>query len=78
MRNSLDVSEPWTLSLNFVLNMLASDFCHVYIPYQDILQGIPGFATYCPCGVSWCRGLTTCLLYVGPLLEILFKTIVGV
>ena len=25
-----------------------------------------GFATDCPCGV-WCRGLTTCLLYVGPL-----------
>ena len=26
---------------------------------------VPGFATDCPCGV-WCRGLTTCLLYVGP------------
>ena len=26
----------------------------------------PGFATDCPCGV-WCRGLTTCLLYVVPL-----------
>ena len=27
---------------------------------------VSGFATDCPCGV-WYRGLTTCLLYVGPL-----------
>ena len=26
---------------------------------------ISGFATDCPCDV-WCRGLTTCLLHVGP------------
>ena len=31
-------------------------------------RGVSGFATDCPCGV-WCRGLTTCLLYVGPLFE---------
>ena len=29
-------------------------------------RGASGFATDCPCGV-WCRGLTTCLLHVGPL-----------
>ena len=29
-------------------------------------MGVPGSATDCPCGV-WCRGLTTCPLYVGPL-----------
>ena len=29
-------------------------------------RGVSGFATDCACGV-WCRGLTTCLLYVGPL-----------
>ena len=29
-------------------------------------RGVSGFATGCTCGV-WCRGLTTCLLYVGPL-----------
>ena len=34
------------------------------------------FATYCHCGV-WCRGLTPCLLYVGPLFGNLFKMIVG-
>ena len=29
-------------------------------------RGFSGFATDCPCGV-WCRRLTTCLLYIGPL-----------
>ena len=29
-------------------------------------RGVSGFATDCPGGV-WCRGLITCLLYVGPL-----------
>ena len=28
-------------------------------------RGVSGFATDCPFGV-WCRGLTTCLLHVGP------------
>ena len=28
-------------------------------------RGVSGFATDCPCGV-WCRGLTTCLVHVGP------------
>ena len=28
-------------------------------------RGVSGFATDCPCSV-WCRGLTTCLLQVGP------------
>ena len=28
-------------------------------------RGVSCFATDCPCGV-WCRGLTTCLLHVGP------------
>ena len=29
-------------------------------------RGVPSFATDCPCSV-WCRGVTTCPLYVGPL-----------
>ena len=29
-------------------------------------RGVSGFPTDCPCDV-WCRGLTTCLLRVGPL-----------
>ena len=28
-------------------------------------RGVSGIATDCPCDV-WCRGLTTCLLHVGP------------
>ena len=35
-------------------------------PTRIIYRGVPGFATDCPSGV-WCRGLTTCSLYVGPL-----------
>ena len=31
-----------------------------------LCRGVSGFATDCPCGV-WCCGLTTCLLYAGPL-----------
>ena len=37
-------------------------------PSRIFYRRVPGFATDCPCGV-WCRGLTTCLLYVGPPLE---------
>ena len=33
-------------------------------PTRIFYREVPGFATDCPCGV-WCRGLTTCLLYVG-------------
>ena len=32
-------------------------------PSRIFYRRVPGFATDCPCGV-WCRGLTTCLLYV--------------
>ena len=32
---------------------------------SNFYRGVPGFATDCPCGV-WCRGLTICLLYIGP------------
>ena len=32
-------------------------------------RGVPGFATGRPFGV-WYHGITTCLLYVGPLLKI--------
>ena len=38
-------------------------------PTRMLYGGVPGFATDCPCGV-WCRRLTICPLYVGPLMEI--------
>ena len=34
-------------------------------PTWIFCRGVSGFATDCPCDV-WCRGLTTCLLHVGP------------
>ena len=39
-------------------------------------KGVSGFATDCPCGVCY-RGLTTCLLYVGPLFGNRFKQELG-
>ena len=55
---------PWTFSLNIWLNMLPSDcfMSCLHVCYRVV----PGFATDCSCGV-WCRGLATCLLYIGPL-----------
>ena len=65
MCNSLDVSatghSPWILAWTCYLQ---TPLCHVCIPYSDILQGVPSFATDCHCGVRWLE-LTTCLLYVG-------------
>ena len=59
---------PWTFSLNIGLNMFPLDpfmsCLHSLLGYST--GGVPGFATDCPCSV-WCRGLTTCPLYVGPL-----------
>ena len=60
---------PWTFSLNIGLNMFPLDSfmsCLFTFPTRIFYRGVPGFATDCPCGV-WCRGLTTCPLYVGPL-----------
>ena len=41
---------------------------HVTSSYSTWIfcRGVSGFVIDCPCGV-WCPGLTTCLLYVGPL-----------
>ena len=40
-------------------------------------RGVSGFATDCPCSV-WCRGLTTCLLHVGPPFgKLIFKQQLG-
>ena len=35
---------------------------------KTFYRGVTGFEINCPCGV-WCRGLTTCSLYVVPLFE---------
>ena len=61
---------PLDIPLEYWIEHIPTPLCHVHIPYWDILEifyrGVPGFTTDCPCGVWW-RGLTTCLLYVGPL-----------
>ena len=44
------------------LDVYALDILSARIFYR----GVPDCATDSPCGV-WCRGFTTCLLYVGPL-----------
>ena len=57
----------WTFSLNIGLNILHGLLYVMFtFPTRIFYRGVSGFATDCPCGV-WCRGLTTCLLYVGPL-----------
>ena len=50
-------SEYVTFGLLYVMFRLSS---------RIFYRGLLYFATDCPCGV-WCRGLNTCLLYVGPL-----------
>ena len=47
-------------SFIFKIIYLPSDSFIFKIPTRIFYRGVPGFETYCPCGV-WCRGLTTCL-----------------
>ena len=54
----------WTFPLNIGLSTLPVDSFMQCLAY--LLRGVPGFATDCTCRL-WCSGLTTCLLYVGPL-----------
>ena len=55
--------ENWIEHVTFGLLYVMFTF-----PTRTFYRGVQGFASDCPCGV-WCRGLTTCLLYVGPLFE---------
>ena len=62
VRTSLDVSATEYCIEHVTFGFIVS----CIILYSDILQGSSSFATDFPCGV-WCYGLTTCLLYVGPI-----------
>ena len=55
--NNLDIIRLGKMMYNLLLTSSYSTriFC----------RGVSGFATDCPCDV-WCRGLTICLLHVGP------------
>ena len=52
--------EYWIAHVSFGLLYVVFTF-----PTRIFYRVVPGFATDCPCSV-WCCGLTTCLLYVGP------------
>ena len=57
---------PWTFFENIGFNTVLTD-PYVTSSYSTWIfcRVVSGLATDCPCGV-WCRGLTTCLLHVGP------------
>ena len=69
MHNILDASAPghcpWILYEYVSFGLLYAMFT---FPAEIVYSGVPGFTTDCPYGV-WCRGLTTCPRYVGPLFE---------
>ena len=58
---------PWDLLSEYRIQHGAIRPLDVTSSYsiQIFCRGVSGLATDCPCGVL-CRGLTTCLLHVGP------------
>ena len=66
---------PWTFFQNIGFNMVPLDPFIIKLPCRIsksnsystwiFCRGVSGFAMDCRCDV-WCRGLTTCLLHVGP------------
>ena len=59
---------PWTFFENIGFNTVLTDPLMSHLSSYStwiFCRGVSGFATDCPGGV-WCRGLTTCLLHVGP------------
>ena len=59
---------PLDILLEFLIEHVSFGLLYVMFtfPARIFYRGVSGFATDSPCGV-WCRGLTTCPLYVGPL-----------
>ena len=71
---------PWTFFQNIGFNMHGA-IGPLYVTSSNstwiFCRGVSGFATDCPCNV-WSRGLTTCLVHVGPPFgNRHFKTTVG-
>ena len=58
--------QDWIIS-NYIFSVLRNDMKRKYLwsPFSYHGAPFPNHATDCPCDV-WCRGLTTCLLHVGP------------
>ena len=61
---------PWTFSLNIGLNMFPFDSFMSCLHYQlGYSTGVFQALQLVVLAAFWCRGLTTCPLYVGPLFE---------
>ena len=60
---------PMILFLKYWIEHITIGILYVKCVFSTRIfcMGVPYFAD-CPCGV-WCRGVTTCLRYVGPLLR---------
>ena len=58
---SLDLLSQYRIQHGAIGSLYATSSNSTWI----FCRGVSGFATDCPCDV-WCRGLTTCLLHVGP------------
>ena len=58
---SLDLLSQYRIQHGAIGPLYATSSCSTWI----FCRGVSGFATDCPCGVSR-RGLTICLLHVGP------------
>ena len=68
-------------SVNGNYNLLLGFYYHYFVILRFtttiFYRGVPGFVTNCPFG-GWCRGLTTCLLWVGPcFLNLIWNTYIS-
>ena len=62
---SLDLLSEYRSQHGAIGPLYVTSSCSTWI----FCRGVSGFATDCPSGV-WCRGLTNCLLHVGPPFDI--------
>ena len=60
----MDLLSEYRIQHGAIGPLYVTSSCSAWI----LCRGVSGFETDCPCGV-WCRGLTTCLLYVDALFE---------
>ena len=61
---------PLDIPFLYWIEQVTFGFPYVMIRFSSMIfyRGVPSFAADCLCGV-WCRGLATCLLYIGPLFK---------
>ena len=61
---------PLDIPFLYWIEQVTFGFPYVMIRFSSMIfyRGVPSFAADCLCSV-WCRGLATCLLYIGPLFK---------